>query len=221
MDPAVIVSPHLDDAVLSCGQLLAGRPDMVVVTVMAGYPPSTVAATTYDRQCQFLDPVEALDVRRREDAEALDLLAARPVYLPFLDGQYRPPLDQAAFELLAGQIASSLAMAVVNADAHAVFGPLGLVHPDHELVATAFLQVVEALGIEAWLYEELPARVLWPEQVPVRLEAAGRSGQLVLGFPGTGPKAVKQEAARCYRSQLWALDEPCYLVPERYWRVWL
>jgi len=34
----LVVSPHLDDAVLSCGRLLAGRPGSVVATVFAGVP---------------------------------------------------------------------------------------------------------------------------------------------------------------------------------------
>ncbi len=34
----VVVSPHLDDAVLGCGQLLAAWPGATVVTVFAGKP---------------------------------------------------------------------------------------------------------------------------------------------------------------------------------------
>ena len=36
MKPVLVVSPHLDDAVYSAGQFLAGRPGAVVVTMFAG-----------------------------------------------------------------------------------------------------------------------------------------------------------------------------------------
>lgn len=37
-DRLLVVSPHLDDAVLSCGCWLASRPGAAVVTVFAGRP---------------------------------------------------------------------------------------------------------------------------------------------------------------------------------------
>ena len=102
-----------------------------------------------------------------------------------------------------------------------LIGPLGLVHPDHHTARRVYEQLVAATRIEAWIYEDLPSRVLWPEEVP---EALGWWKDLGykpdLGFIGTGPAEMKQKALACYRSQLWALDEHCCLVPERLYRLW-
>jgi LmbE family N-acetylglucosaminyl deacetylase len=38
VEPIVVLSPHLDDAVLSCGVLLAANGGARVVTVFAGMP---------------------------------------------------------------------------------------------------------------------------------------------------------------------------------------
>ena len=65
MQPALIVSPHLDDAVLSVGQVMAGRPDMTVATVFSGVPrrcgPGDL--TTYDRDCGFTSAAKAISVK--------------------------------------------------------------------------------------------------------------------------------------------------------------
>ena len=39
LERVVVVSPHLDDAVLGCGRFLAVHPGATVVTVFAGNPP--------------------------------------------------------------------------------------------------------------------------------------------------------------------------------------
>jgi len=46
------VSPHLDDAVLSTGRLLAACAGAVVVTVLAGFPEPGLALTDWDRAHQ-------------------------------------------------------------------------------------------------------------------------------------------------------------------------
>ncbi|MHB8342306.1 MAG: hypothetical protein ACYDB7_14230 [Mycobacteriales bacterium] len=61
----VVVSPHFDDAVLGCGQLLAGHPGATVVTVMGGQ-----RLAGWDR----LTPWDALGGFRPGD----DVVAARP-----------------------------------------------------------------------------------------------------------------------------------------------
>jgi LmbE family N-acetylglucosaminyl deacetylase len=90
----LFVSPHLDDAVLSCGALLTAlaRPSRVtVVTVFteAGPPPHTRAARSFLRRCG-IDSAEQLYVeRRREDSEVLGSLGVQPVNLGFVDALFR------------------------------------------------------------------------------------------------------------------------------------
>ena len=83
----IYFSPHLDDAVLSCGgriarQTSAGLP-ILVVTVFAG---SGRGAT---RAPRALAPFQDIAARRREDRRALAVVAADHVWLDFPDAIQR------------------------------------------------------------------------------------------------------------------------------------
>lgn len=208
MDPFVVVSPHLDDAVLSVGQFLAGRSDCVVVTTHAGDPADLTESTEFDRNCGFANAGQALRSRRFEDDAALRELRAVPVRLGFVDDQYADDQDTIA------AIADSIECEVDARGCTELLGPLGLAHPDHYATSEACLLL--ARSHKVWLYEELPSRVLWPELVCDRLaQLDSRGFDLELGFIGTGLVAAKARAIDAYRSQLWALDRRCLFVPER------
>jgi len=51
--PVAVISPHLDDAVFACGELLAARPGSVVITVLAGRPPRDLPLTPWDAASGF------------------------------------------------------------------------------------------------------------------------------------------------------------------------
>lgn len=217
MEPAIVVSPHLDDAVLSVGQVMAGRPNMTVCTVFSGIPRVSGQLTTYDRDSGFRSAEEAVQVRREEDRAAVARLKGRSYGFDFADSQYGEPVNEAA-------IVDAIAAAVEQIKPTLILGPLGLAHPDHHTTRRAYQHFVADSDIEAWIYEDLPSRVLWPEEVPEALAWwKGNGHRPELGFVGTGPLRRKQEALACYRSQLWALkglNEHAYLVPERVWRLW-
>lgn len=228
MDPLLIISPHLDDAVLSCGQLMAGRPDCLVATVFTGTPAPPTMLTTYDRSCGFSSAGQAMELRRLEDRNAQAALGAAPLWLNHLDHQYRElditgPGDALLLEHVTAQLLEAMATPLVSQ----VIGPLGLAHPDHLLVAAAYRAALGQRGpIEAWVYEDMPSRVLWPEQVGSRLTwwedvlpGRDRGWDVELGFLGTGPIEAKEAAIGCYRSQVWALDLHTVLVPERHHRL--
>lgn len=217
MEPALIISPHYDDAVLSVGQVMAGRPNMTVCTVFAGIPADSAQLTTYDRDSGFRSAEEAIGVRRDEERAAVARLKGRPYWLDFIDHQYGEPANEAA-------IVDALAATVEQVKPTLLIGPLGLAHPDHHTTRRAYQRLIADGAVEAWAYEDLPSRVLWPEEVPEALAWwKGMGHRPELGFVGTGPLRRKQEALACYRSQLWALkglNEHAYLVPERVWRLW-
>jgi LmbE family N-acetylglucosaminyl deacetylase len=88
----VVVSPHLDDAVLSLGAAIAswtrlGRA-VTVLTVLACDPSSPARAGGWDRRAGFATEGEAARVRREEDEEACTLLGAAPRWLPFGSSDY-------------------------------------------------------------------------------------------------------------------------------------
>ena len=77
-----VISPHLDDAALSCSLLLLEHPGSVVVTVFAGGPPHVDPLSGWDVACNVFRPGDDVIARRRaEDAEACELLKASPVHL--------------------------------------------------------------------------------------------------------------------------------------------
>jgi LmbE family N-acetylglucosaminyl deacetylase len=214
VDPALVISPHLDDAALSCGQLLAGWPNAVVVTVFAGTPADPTISTTYDRNCGFPTAVEAMNRRRREDDAAMSHLKSIPVRLDFVDHQYDDTID------LPG-MAAAIRAAIDDAGPAKVLAPLGLAHQDHVATATASAMAMAGVDVPFYVYEEIPSRVLWPEAVPPRLAWwAQRYGrEPVLEFVGDGPRRRKETALAQYKSQLWALSKWNIYVPERFWRV--
>ena len=215
MRAALMISPHLDDAILSAGQFLAGRADCVVASVFAGTPPTTDVLTSYDLSCGFKSAAEAMSARRAEDIEAMSVLQAKAVHLDFIDGQYgaRPDPDE---------VVGRLRELIDEIDPEFIVGPLGLVHPDHEVVRDALLEAVKS-SEALWLYEDLPARVQHPEFVHKTVGNLARLGiSLELGFIGTGAMATKMDALWCYRSQM-VLPEFAnrheVLVGERFRRV--
>lgn len=218
MNPVLLVSPHLDDGVLSCGQFMAGRPEVQLVTVFAGRPPEPVC-TEYDGNCGFESSTQAVNQRRWEDEQAAALLHARPVHLDYFDHQYRNG-DSVSVDELAGSL---LELLDPMAD-RTLIAPVGVAHPDHELTSDAAVLCLCDPTVELVLYEELPGRVLWPDQIAARLAVlndvlAPLGGRLEHSFVGTGPLWMKQRAVALYGSQQWALDRRCLFVPERFHRV--
>jgi LmbE family N-acetylglucosaminyl deacetylase len=90
--PLAILSPHLDDAVLSLGAAIAGWTrrgiPVRIVTVLAGHPDSSAPAGPWDRTSGFATEGEAARLRREEDRAACRVVGAEPVWLAYADAQY-------------------------------------------------------------------------------------------------------------------------------------
>lgn len=150
----LVLSPHLDDAVLSCWHFVASREDVVVVNVFTGLPPPGTPLTRWDRITGATDSRRRVEERLREDREALALVGREPVGLDFVEGQYgapRPAPEEiaAALEPLVGE--------------HVV-APAGIGgHSEHELVRKAAQQ----LGRGTSFYADLPYATVfgWPAWV--------------------------------------------------------
>ena len=74
VEPVAVLSPHLDDAVFSCGDLIAASGEAVVATVCAGMPPSRETLTEWNAVCGFGSARHAITARREEDRAALSAL---------------------------------------------------------------------------------------------------------------------------------------------------
>lgn len=167
----VYLSPHLDDAVFSCGGLIACQvadgAAVTVLTVCAGDPPpgelSPLAARLHARWGGSAAPVAG---RRTEDRIACGRLGASVVHLGIPDAIYRMgeqgvPLypDEASIfgELSIGDratlsLAQDLLRPYVSSEV-ALYTPAGCGgHVDHRLTRLA----AERLGASIWYYLDLP-----------------------------------------------------------------
>jgi LmbE family N-acetylglucosaminyl deacetylase len=186
----VVVSPHLDDAVLSLGAAISswGRraASVEVLTVLAGDPESQAPAGGWDRRGGFATEGEATRARRAEDVRACAALGATPAWLAFGDGNYeRHGSDD--------EVRSAVAEAIGDAATLLLPGS-PLTHPDHEwlvrTVADASLgagrlgfyaeqpytaRAGGALGTAPWLEVGLGAKLAFePIQVGIRDRLAKR-----------------------------------------------
>jgi len=212
--PAVVLSPHLDDAVLSAWSVLRREGDVQVVVVCAGVPPPG-PAPPWDRLTGARDAAERMLERRDEDRVALARAGRRAAHLDFLDAQYRTDaLDQDA--LLA-------ALNEAVPEAGELWAPAGIgAHHDHLQVREAALAIQRDGGPPLRLYAELPyaTRQGWPQWVTGRrgnhgldidawLRAYLPEGTPIPGEPHVLSRAEtrrKLRALRDYGTQWRALD---------------
>jgi LmbE family N-acetylglucosaminyl deacetylase len=87
----VYLSPHLDDAVLSCGGLIhrqarAGQPPLVV-TLFSGQPAADAQLSTFaqSQHTHWGAPEDVVAIRWAEDRAALTVLGADYLRLNYLD----------------------------------------------------------------------------------------------------------------------------------------
>lgn len=179
----LIVSSHLDDAVLSCGGRIAsasrkGR-QVVVVTVFAApapLNPTSLLARQYHRLMGFDDP----QLRRREDMAALARLGARAVHLDHLDCIYRRRDDGAPLvvheqDIFRSEIAAEaglllaiehdLAATASRCRPRRLLAPLAAGgHRDHVFARRAAEATAEAIGpaLELVYYEDVPYVIAEP-----------------------------------------------------------
>jgi hypothetical protein len=154
----VVVSPHLDDAVLSVyGQL---GPETTVVTVLAGLPPEGYLSE-WDAQSGATDSRARIIERREEDRRALERSASIPVHLDFPDRQYlaegmAKPSPAAIAEALLPYLETAdevLAPSALSTNSRNALRRLRRRRgSDHRLIRNAVLQVRP----DATLYAELP-----------------------------------------------------------------
>jgi LmbE family N-acetylglucosaminyl deacetylase len=216
--PILVVSPHLDDAVMSCGHVIRRFPDCVVLTIFAGDDVDWSEMTAWDRASGFDAGTNVLAVRTGEDDRALAALGARAMRLPYLDQQYRDPGISPSVEALREEIAT----AIRQVGAETVFFPLGLVHADHRLTADASLTAARLLpGLRWFAYQELPY-AYENGDVDGALKALASADPVPARLSLAGDGDFKRSLLDMYPSQKRALGEDrCarVLEAERYWRL--
>jgi LmbE family N-acetylglucosaminyl deacetylase len=214
--PVVILSPHLDDAVLSCWHVLTQAGEVMVINVFAGVPIGLGTPAWWDEYTGATDSGERVRERIEEDRRALALAGREPINLNFLDEQYREQ-DQPLAPLLEQ-------IELLLPPESQVYAPAALAnHTDHALVRAAALELRTA-GSDVSLYADLPHATVhgWPAWVsgsgaPATKDLAGASWEHALAGTGAIAPAVhplddeaharKLAAVQMYGTQLEALTE--------------
>jgi LmbE family N-acetylglucosaminyl deacetylase len=223
LDSVVILSPHLDDAVLGCGRLLSAYPGATVVTLYAGAPDSYPDPMTHwDTLAGFGPGDDALARRREEDAAALAILDATPLWLDFVEHQYLLRAEWVGPDDTVDRLEEVLRGLAPTA----VLLPFGLANPDHAAAHEAGLRVRDRYDAPAWLcyedtgYKHIPGMLAW------RVSQLFRRGvwPTPVAVPVDADDRRKRAALDCYRSQLLALEAdwqvgPKLVAPEQVWRL--
>lgn len=218
--PTVILSPHLDDAVLSCWHVLSGPGEVEVINVFAGIPRGLGAPAWWDRHTGATDSGERVGERIEEDRRALALVGRTAVNLSFLDEQYRSEEQPLA------PITAEIEFLLVPGAC--VYAPAAFAnHADHALVRSAALEL-RTRGFDVSLYADLPhaTRQGLPNWVregrgPTSKDLAAAAWDRSLAGTGIPPedmtpsvhkldaetRARKLEAVRMYGTQLQGLEE--------------
>ena len=181
----IYVSPHLDDAVLSCGgtiytQAHAGD-RVLVVTLFAGSPPDdSLTPFALELKERWKSEGDPGAVRRKEDIQATRTLGAEALHLDFLDCVYRQgtnvvertrngqrteplyPTEESIFGDVHSQesefdatLLSALQRPGSLRDAH-IYAPLAAGHHvDHLLIRSVGVRLLR-LGAQLWFYEDYP-----------------------------------------------------------------
>lgn len=221
----LVISPHLDDAVLSCAEAIFHARRATVLTVFAGTPPDGGMLTDWDSRSGFISAREAIAARREEDAAAMSRLGAEPVWLDFLDSQYgdTPSADA---------IAEAIHRVVRGVAPRTVLLPAGLFHSDHALAHEAALQLRAQLRTRLpeldWrMYEDAHYRRIagFLQRRLARLLEQGVQATPLAHQTDAAAAQVKEAAIGCYASQLRALAAKVRdghadaFAPEGYWRL--
>ena len=220
----VLLSPHLDDAVLSCGasiaQQRAGGESVEVLTIFAGHPRldllSSYAAKLHEAAG---NPPDMVGTRRGENEAACRVLGAKPVCLDYLDAPYRTDPANGAFlytsdeQLMGGHLhpadfclvddlAAVIAQRYHRSASALFYAPLAAGgHVDHLIVRVAALKL-EQRGFPVCFYEDYP----YAEQGHALVSALARPGRrgwmAELRLVQEPHVTLKCEAIACYRSQI-------------------
>ncbi len=169
----IYLSPHFDDAVLSCGGSIAMQTQInlqpLIITIFAAPPADGAALNPFARQIQASaglgeSGADAVARRREEDRAACDYLGADYLWLNYADAMYR---GYDSSESLFGDIGrndlsleESLADVALKIHALApnavIYAPLGVGHHvDHQLVASAAARLVNQKA-NIKFYEDIP-----------------------------------------------------------------
>jgi GlcNAc-PI de-N-acetylase len=238
------VSPHFDDAALSCAALLDREEPLDVLTVFTAVPEGPVQSK-WDKLTGFTSSIESMAARREENRRAFQGSGHRLHYLDLLEYEYvphpRPDSDREAIGAAVRRWVEGIDPGVVALPAGAGTrsrwwfkldrmigrGAGRLQHPDHVFVRDAALDALRlGSNCDLFLYEEVPYSFSRPADSAVA-SVESRVGARAVARSAEIDRSRKANRIAAYRSQLpylrpngLRLDVPDSLPPiERYWQL--
>ncbi len=215
----IYLSPHLDDAALSCGgsiaRFIADGQAVLVVTICAASPPADCAFSPFAQQLHrqwALLPAEAVRLRIQEDVQALETLGADCYLLDQLDAIYRMPAaygdDATLFgsvapgDPLADSLRGQISALAARYPAAIFYAPLGVgQHVDHQATYAVAAEFVRN-GLSLAFYEDFPYVTL-PDALERRLAQIGGAEIFLSSVTNIDATlARKISAVESYRSQI-------------------
>jgi hypothetical protein len=196
MANSVILSPHLDDAALSCWHVIE-KPGTTVVNVFVGVPPAGTTAL-WDRICGQPKSNLMSKARLKENEAALKDLV-KNINLKYLDNQYEHPTRD--IEALSKDILSH-----VDPESH-FYAPAAIsklfIHKDHAVLRDVGLYLLSK-GHNVSFYADIPY------MTPSKNTRYASRAQKILGFPtdinlhqlDKAQLSHKISALREYKSQM-------------------
>lgn len=176
----IYLSPHLDDAILSCGGLIheqvLSKIRVEIWTICAGDPPEGELSDLAQRlHKEWGTGADAPSNRRKEDISACQLLGARHRHLPFLDCIYRQGIKgewiYPSDESIQGDLSSedNVTIRTLQVFLSSIIRPDDILvcplaigkHVDHQLVRAA----IEGLGRTLLYYADLPYLFNHPDEL--------------------------------------------------------
>jgi LmbE family N-acetylglucosaminyl deacetylase len=236
----IYLSPHLDDAVLSCGGAIHARTaageDVLVITIFAGeFEHGALPPFAQEQHRLWGNVHRPMALRRAEDVAALARLGAQVHHLHHVDAVYRVSLhDQWQYTNLetlfgpvhpgdplgqhqAKELANCLKGMIPLADASLIYAPLAAgCHVDHQIVHMAAQRLLEA-GYQLAFYEDYPY-----VETPGALEAALAASDAADWRPEVVPLdaldlRAKVDALGYYRTQMATLFGGAEAMASRVW----
>jgi LmbE family N-acetylglucosaminyl deacetylase len=243
----VYLSPHLDDAVLSCGgaiyhQATAGE-GVLVITVFAGeFQGSDLSPFALEQHRLWGNVSRPMALRRAEDIAALTLLGAEVCHLDSLDAVYRATSDLGDgtgvdrwlypdLETLLGaihpadpvgqqgaqELADHLAALIPCDDGALIYAPLGVGCHVDHQLVHAAARKLLQAGFRVVFYEDYPYAERSGATTSALSAADAESWRLQTISLDPADLSAKVSALGYYRSQLAVLFGGAEAMPSRVW----
>ncbi len=163
---AIILSPHLDDAVLPLGGFLAKREyQTIVTTFLTQTPQDKISSTTeyWNRISGFATGTNVYKMRLLEDGQGLGRFGITIKYYKYPDAKYG---NDAQSNIIKNEIEGNITDLIseyknkpIYIYGPATFGPI-ITHPGHELIHQALIDIYRKYAgdnnVKFFMYEDFP-----------------------------------------------------------------